>query len=131
LVQQFIDSAKQEMQRRLEAPGGQAYREKLAFALSMQDPGGSLTEIRTLIKNLPQKLFANMRISRAFAFHDQLYRANEVKPALISDNDLAELQWNILYGYNSKREVSPGWKTYHESYRPFFIRSINYQDESN
>jgi hypothetical protein len=131
LVQRFIDSAKKEMQRTLEAPGAQAYREKLSFALAMQDPEGSLTEIRTLIKNLPQKLFANMRISRAFAFHDQLYRANEIKPALISDNDLAELQWNILYGFNSKQEPAAEWKSYHESYRPFFIRSINYQDESN
>jgi hypothetical protein len=131
LVQRFIDSARSEMQRTLEAPGGQAYREKLAFALSMQNPERSLTEIRTLIKNLNQKLFANMRTSRAFAFHDKLYQAYDIRPALISDNDLAELQWNILYGYNSKREVPADWTTYHESYRPFIIRSINYQDESN
>jgi hypothetical protein len=131
LVQRFIDSAKQEMQRRVEAPGGQAYREKLAFALAMQDPEGSLADNRILIKNLPQKLFANMRISRAFAFHDKLYRANEIKPALISDNDFTELQWNILYGFNSKKEPAAEWKSYHEHYRPFVIRSINYQDESN
>ncbi|HSF44361.1 MAG TPA: hypothetical protein VLA58_00070, partial [Chitinophagaceae bacterium] len=131
LVQRFIDSARSEMQRTLETPGAQAYREKLAFALSMQNPERSLTEIRTLIKNLPQKLFANMRTSRAFAFHDNLYQSYDIRPALISDNDLAELQWNILYGYNSKREVQPSWKTYHDSYRPFIIRSINYQDESN
>jgi hypothetical protein len=131
LVQRFIDSSKREIQRSLETLGAQAYREKLAFALAMQDPEGSLTEIRTLIKNLPQKLFANMRTSRAFAFHGKLYRAYEIRPALISDNDLAELQWNVLYGFNSKQEPAAEWKFYHESYRPFVVRSINYQDEGN
>jgi hypothetical protein len=131
LVQQFIDSSKSEIQRSQQAIGVQAYREKLAFALAMQDPDGNLAEIRTLIKNLPQKLFANMRISQAFAFHEKLFRANEVKPELISDNDLAELQWNILYGYSLKKEPPAEWKYYNQSYRPFIISSINYQDESN
>jgi hypothetical protein len=131
LVQRFIDSAKSEIQRSAQALGVQAYREKLAFALALQDPEQNLTEIRTLIKNLPQKLFANMRISQAFAFHEKLFRANEVKPELISDNDLAELHWNILYGYSSKKEPPTDWKIYNQSYRPFIIRSINYQDESN
>jgi energy-coupling factor transporter ATP-binding protein EcfA2 len=131
LAERFIDSAKAELSRIKEVRGNQAYREGLAYALTLQDPEAAQAEIKPLIKNLQQKNISTMRTSRAFAFQEKLYRADEIKPALISDNDMAELQWNILFGYSLKRDVSPEWETYHKYYRPFIARVIFYEDETN
>ena len=113
-------------------PGFQPNRLVLSYALALQDPEKNMPEINKLIKNLPQKLFPIQSVSRAYAFNNQLYNARTLIPGLISNDDLADSFWYILYGYSfNGKDIAAEWKTYRDNDIQLFTRSINYQDESN
>jgi hypothetical protein len=131
-VQTLIDSARNELNRSQNVTGFQPNRRVLSYALALQDPEKNMPEINTLIKNLPQKLFPTQSVCRAYAFNNLLYNARAYTPNLISDDDQADTNWYILYGYSlSGKEPGPEWMAYHNSYIQIFTRRINYQDESN
>ena len=132
MIQQLIDSARNELARTQNVTGGQPNREVLAHALALQSPSANMDEINKLIKNLPEKTFAFQHTARSYAFQHELFEARDHIPRLISDDDQANFLWNILYGY-SQTAIKPGaeWETFQKYYRPFFVHRIEYVDESN
>ncbi len=131
-VQALIDSSRNELNRGQNVTGFQPNRLVLSYALALQDPEKNMPEINTLIKNLPQKLFPIQSVSRAYAFNNQLYNARTLIPGLISNDDLADSFWYLLYGYSfNVKDIAAKWKTYRDNDIQIFTRSINYQDESN
>jgi hypothetical protein len=132
LIQPLIDSSRNELNRTQNLTGFQPNRLVLSYALALQDPGKNLPEINTLIKNLPQKLFPVQSVCRAYAFNNQMYNAKAYTPSLISDDDLANTNWFILYGYSLRgKEPAAEWMNYQDNYIQISTRRINYQDESN
>jgi len=131
-AQALIDSARNELNRSQNNTGFQPNRLVLSYALALQDPEKNIPEINKLIKNLPQKLFPTQSVCRAYAFNNLLYNARAYIPNLISDDDLADTNRYILYGYSLRsKESAPEWVNYNNNYIQIFTRSINYQDESN
>ena len=132
LVQQFIDSAKVEMNRAENVTAGQPNRPLVAFALAMQSPEKNAAEISMLIKNIPQKSPALRNTCRSYAFNGKLFEAVDNIPESISANDQAEFLGNILYDFHENDDKEqPQWATFNQYYRPFIIRFIQYVDENN
>jgi energy-coupling factor transporter ATP-binding protein EcfA2 len=133
LADMLIDSSRIELNRTQNVTGTQPNREVLAYALALQNPEKNKDEIYRLIKNLPQKMDAIRQNARASAFHQHLYEANSVIPALISDDDIAGSLWQVLYSYNQggNNPVGDQWNLYQSYYLGLIVRSINYEDESN
>ncbi len=131
-AQALIDSARNELNRSQNNTGFQPNRLVLSYALALQDPEKNMPEINMLIKNLPQKLFPTQSVCRAYAFNNFLYNARSYIPNLISDDDLADTNRYILYGYSLRsKESAPEWLSYNNNNIQIFTRRINYQDESN
>jgi len=132
MSQQLIDSATIELTRIENLSTGQPNRILIADALAMQDPLKNSPEAYKTIKNIGNKFWPALRISRAFAFHGDLYHAHQNTPENISDSDQAEFLWNILYGYadglGSKRD---DWKEFSSNYQWQNTRVIIYINEDN
>jgi energy-coupling factor transporter ATP-binding protein EcfA2 len=132
MAQQLIDSAKIELTRIENLSTGQPNRILLAYALSMQDPQKNSPEAYTSIKNIGNKFWPTLRISRAFAFHGDLYHAQQNIPENISDSDQAEFLWNILYGYaDGSGTQKNDWKEFTSNYPWVNTRVIIYINEDN
>jgi hypothetical protein len=132
MVQQLIDSAKIELTRIENLSTGQPNRILLAYALSMQDPQRNSAEAYTVIKNIGNKFWPTLRVSRAFAFHGDLYRAQQNIPENISDSDQAEFLWNIVYGYADGSGIQKSdWKEFTSNYPWVNTRAIIYINEDN
>jgi len=132
MAQQLIDSAKIELTRIENLSTGQPNRILLAYALSMQHPQKNSPEAYTSIKNIGNKFWPTLRISRAFAFHGDLYHAQQNIPENISDSDQAEFLWNILYGYaDGSGTQKNDWKEFTSNYPWVNTRVIIYINEDN
>jgi hypothetical protein len=131
-IQALIDSSRNEINRAQNVTGFQPNRFVLSYALALQDPETNMPEINRLIKNLPGKLFPIQSVCRAYAFNNHLYQARSFVPNLISNDDLANSFWYILYGYSyNDKAAASGWKGYRDNNIQIFTRRINYLDESN
>jgi hypothetical protein len=131
-VQQLLDSSRIELTRIENLSTGQPNRILIAYALAMQDPHQHTPDAYKIIKNIGNKYWPGLRISRAFAFHDDLFGAYQNINENVSDGDQAEFLWNILYGYaEGKDEVQPEWREFSDSYFWQFTRVILYIDENN
>ncbi len=132
LVQQLLDSSRIELTRIENLSTGQPNRILLAYALAMQDPDKNSDEAYTTIKNIGNKFWPRLRICRAYAFHGDLYGANQNIVENVSDADQAEFLWNILYGYSDGQDVKDKrWLEYTDNHFWQNTRFINYINEDN
>ena len=132
MAQQLIDSAKIELTRIENLSTGQPNRILLAYALAMQDPKGNSAEAYKAVKNIGNKLVPTLRISRSFAFNNDLYRAQQNIPENTSDTDQADFLWNIVYGYAEGTSIEKSdWKYFNSNYQRINTRFINYINEDN
>jgi hypothetical protein len=132
LTNRFLDSAKVELNRAENITQGQPNRQLYAQALIMQDPLKNESEAYRVIRNIPNKSFALSNICRAYAFHGELFKAQNDIPAFISDSDLAVFLWYFLYGYEEGNSV-PGkaWNNFNSNYYSGSNLYIRYIDENS
>lgn len=132
IAQQLIDSATIELSRIENLSTGQPNRILIAYALAMQDPLKNSAKAYKTVKNVGNKLWPTLRVSRAFAFHGDLYHAQQNVPENISDTDHADFLWNILYGYaDGAGSEKNDWKEFTSNYPWVNTRAINYINEDN
>jgi hypothetical protein len=132
IARQLIDSAQIELTRIENLSTGQPNRVLIAHALVMQDPAKNVSEAYRTIKNIDNKFWPTLRISRSFAFHGDLYQAQQNIAENISDSDQIEFLWNILFGYADGQNVEmKDWKEFQDNYPWQAIRVINYINEDN
>jgi hypothetical protein len=130
-VEHLMDSARIELTRIKSLSTGQPNRQLIAHALAMQDPWKNGPEAYKTIKNIGNKFDPSLRITRAFAFHGDLFGAQQQIIQNISDGDQARFLWNILYGYSQgKNENKSEWKQYNEI-QQIGNRFIGYVNENN
>ena len=132
LVQSLIDSAKIELTRIENLATGQPNRILIAYALAVQDPNKNSPEAYRIIKNIGNKSQPMTRISRSFAFHNNLHEAVNNMPSNLSDQDQAEFLFNIYFGYyESQVDQNGEWKEF-ISNTPWWLNSfIIYVNEDN
>jgi energy-coupling factor transporter ATP-binding protein EcfA2 len=132
-VQQLIDSAFVEMDRKENRSNYQPNRGFLAYAITMENPNENLQRAYTLIRNLPSKIDANQEICRALAFHGQLYEAQKNIPDFNSASDQASFLWYILRGYQQGQpaDSQKGWDKFINISPPRYNLNITYVEEHN
>ena len=97
----------------------------------MQAPEANSPLADSIIKNIGNKFEPTLRIARSFAFHNDLYGAQQQTVSNISDDDQARFIWNILYGYAHGNEVmKPEWEEYTNNYNFFQAQLLMYVDEN-
>jgi hypothetical protein len=132
LARRLIDSAMTEGSRIVNVRGAQLNREVIAYALALQDPDKNRAAMNQQIKNLPVKARANSKLALAFAFHNQLYKADALNTGLIPDDDRTLILWMILFGRQlADTSDQDSWRAYNENYLKLFTKSIEYDDESS
>lgn len=130
IILRLIDSARVEMNRIKELTNDQPNRMQLAYALTMVDPDGNQEEAYKVIKNVGNKSFALMRISRSHAFNNKLYSGMQNIQPNISDSDRSVFLWNILYGYqDGMNNRESAWSQYENGHRPWFIKWLPYVND--
>lgn len=131
-TQQLLDSARKESTRIENLATGQPNRQIISYALVMKDPEANTDEAYKTIKNIGNKIVPTLRISRAYAFHGNLFDAMLQVPENSSDGDQANFLWNVLYGYGQGKETNqPEWAQFNNNYLRPQARYIIYVNESN
>jgi energy-coupling factor transporter ATP-binding protein EcfA2 len=132
MIGSLIDSAKIEMTRKENISDDQPNRRVLAYALMLQDPVRNQSLASSMIRNLPSKFAAFQDISRAYAFHNELYPATVSIPDFISGSDEADFLNIILRGYSDGNiKVDARWDNFNRGYLSRFNQNIAYVDENN
>ncbi|WP_373524146.1 hypothetical protein, partial [Aquiflexum sp.] len=132
MAKRLLDSARVEFDRTGIVTTFQPHRIQLAYTNTLYDPKENLEESFSVIKNLRQKIKANQLMTRAIAFHGDLYEAKNQFPENISDDDYAVLLSEILFGYSEgKGELNESWTTFQQNYLWFYTRFLIYIDESS
>lgn len=126
----LVDSARAEMNR-LDNPAlFQPNRHQVAMALMYMDPEKYSVEAYRTIKNSPNKFQAIFRFGKAYAFHGDLYKAQQQAPSLISTGDQAGFYSNIIEGFNLTKSEKSEWKKFKENENIFTRRFLPYINES-
>ncbi|HEY5690197.1 MAG TPA: hypothetical protein VIS49_01970, partial [Cyclobacteriaceae bacterium] len=103
---------------------GQPNRILIAYALAMQDPAKNTPEAYKVIKNIGNKFGPMIRVSRSFAFHNDLYGAVSNMPPNLSDEDQADFLFNIYFGYQDSQEnQKEEWAEYIQNV-PWWLNSF-------
>jgi len=130
MVSRLIDSARVEMNRTKDLATGQPNRQQLAYALALVDPVKNKDEEYRIIKNVNGKTFTMMRITRAYAFHANLYGGMENIPANISYSSRSNFLWGLLYGYNEGlADNDNAWSQFSRGHQWWIINWIPYVDD--
>lgn len=130
VAQRLIDSARMEMKRLDKPEVFQPNRHNLAIALMSIDPEKNSKEAYHSIKNSFGKFDAIGRFSRAYAFHGNLYQAQQQAPILISTADKAYFLQEIIMGYNMSKPLNKEWIKFKENEPFFFRRYLVYINEN-
>ena len=116
---------------RLDNPAAfQPNRHQVAMALMYLDPEKNSAEAYRTIKNSANKFEAISRFSKAYAIHENLYKAEQQAPALISDGDKSGFLESIISGFNLIETPKKNWKKFRENEFIFSRRFLPYVNES-
>ena len=126
----LLDSARKEMNRLDNPAAFQPNRHQVAMALMYLDPEKYSAEAYQTIKNSPNKFQAISRFSKAYAFHENLYEAEQQAPGLISSGDKSGFLRNIIGGFNLVKTPKKNWKKFKENESLFTRRFLPYINEN-
>ena len=126
----LLDSARKEMNRLDNPAAFQPNRHQVAMALMYLDPEKNSAEAYQTIKNSPNKFQAISRFSKAYAFHENLYEAEQQAPGLISSGDKSGFLRNIIGGFNLIKTPKKNWKKFKENESLFTRRFLPYINEN-
>ncbi|HRI78684.1 MAG TPA: hypothetical protein PLR06_04035, partial [Cyclobacteriaceae bacterium] len=116
IIQLFLDSAIVEMGRTENLNSDQPNRFRVAVTLVTQSPTDqSIGQAQNIIKNQTLKFIVLQRMARGIAYNQELYKASNMIPDNISDNDIMEFLRNILIGYAESQTVRGEWQEYQDS----------------
>ena len=130
VAQRLLDSAKIEMDRLDNPAVFQPNRHQVAMALMYLNPEKNSGEAYRTIKNSFSKFEAMWRFSRAFAIQEDLYKAQQQAPALISAGDKAGFLSIIIDGYNLSKPKKKEWEKFKSNELIFSRRFLPYVNES-
>ena len=129
-ARRLLDSARIEMNR-LENPAVfQPNRHQVAMALMYMDPEKNSKEAYQTIKNSNNKFAAITRFSSAYAFHGNLYNAQQQAPPLISAGDKAGFFRNSIDGLNLAQTKKKEWTKFKNNELIFARRFLPYVNEN-
>ena len=126
----LLDSALIEMSRLDNPAAFQPNRHQVAMAMMYLDPEKNSAEAYRTIKNSPIKFQAIFRFSKAYAIRENLYKAEQQAPVLISNGDKAEFLKNTIEGFNLIDTPKKDWKKFRENELLFRRRFLPYVNES-
>lgn len=130
LALRLLDSARIEMTR-LDIPAVfQPNRHQVAMALMYMNPEKNSKEAYQTIKNSNNKFAAITRFSRAYAFHGNLYNAQQQAPPLISAGDKAGFFGNNIDGFNLAQTKKKEWTKFKNNELIFARRFLPYVNEN-
>lgn len=130
VAERLLDSAKTEM-KRLDNPSEfQPNRHQVAMALMYQDPAKNSGEAYRVIKNSSNKFEAIWRFSKAYAFHGNIYKAQQEAPQLISAGDHAGFLQSTVEGFNMTDTLKTEWKRFRNNELLFGRRFLPYVNEN-
>ena len=127
---QLVDSAKAEMNHIQNPSVFQPNRCQVAMALMYIDPEKYPDEAYRIIRNSSDKFQAIQYFSKAYAFHDKLYKGEQQAPTLASTGDKARFFYNIIEGYNLTKPERDEWKQFNDN-EPFFSQRYLYYINEN
>ncbi|MFN2374459.1 MAG: hypothetical protein ABR545_11690, partial [Cyclonatronaceae bacterium] len=111
----LIDSARVEMGRLDNPSAFQPNRPNVASALMFHDTRQNREEAYQIIRNSNQKINAMSSFAHAEAKGQNLYRALQHIPDLISSADRAFMLRDAVTGYYQNDEVPAGWEMYSQN----------------
>ncbi len=115
MAQRLLDSAQIEM-KRLDNPAVfQPNRHQVAIAWMYQDPGKNSKLAYQTIKNSSNKFAAITEFSRSYAMNENLYKAKQQAPGLISSADKSFFFVSIARGYASTKSPIKEWKKFQDN----------------
>jgi len=124
IVQELLDSAGLEMLRVENLNSAQPNRYRLAISLVTKEPTDqSVQRAKDVIKNQPRKFVALGRMCRALAYRDQLFKATDIFPTNISNDDQLSLLSDVLLGYIENQKPVEEWTEY--------LKNISWFDKTN
>jgi hypothetical protein len=130
IAQRLLDSARVEMNRLDNPAAFQPNRHQVAIALMYINPEKNSTEAYRVIKNSGNKFAAITRFSRAYAFYDNLYKAQQQAPNLISAGDKSFFFSNSIGGFNLSQIKKKEWKKFKDNEPIFSRRFLPYVNEN-
>jgi energy-coupling factor transporter ATP-binding protein EcfA2 len=122
LANRMLDSARKEMSRLDNPAVFQPNRHQVAIALMYLDPEKNSAQAYKTIKNSFAKFAAISRFSYALAKNENLYKATQQAPGLISSGDKSGFLWNTLRGFNLTQPTKKEWKKFKEN--EFFFATV-------
>jgi hypothetical protein len=129
VAKRLLDSARTEMNRLDDPADFQPNRHNVAMALMYLDPDENADEAYRIIKNSPNKFQALFRFSKAYAFHSNLFNAQQVEPPLISTGDRTGFLALSVEGLNLSKGIPSNWKKFKENELIFSRRFLPYINE--
>jgi energy-coupling factor transporter ATP-binding protein EcfA2 len=120
LAQRLLDSALIEKDRIDNSTGFQPNRQQIAIALMYLNPEKNSNEAYRVIKNSGNKFVSMTRFSRAFAVRENLYKAQQQAPSLISAADKAYFLWSSIDGFNLSQNKKKEWQKFKDN-KNFFV----------
>ncbi len=130
LAERLLDSARIEMNRLDNPAEFQPNRHQVAIALMYINPENNSTEAYRTIKNSFAKFAAIERFSRAYAFHGNLFKAQQQAPPLISAGDKAGFFRSSIEGFNLAQTKNKEWKKFKDNEFFFYRVFLPYVNES-
>lgn len=129
-AQRLLDSAKIEMNRLDNPAAFQPNRHQVAMALMYINPEKNSVEAYRTVKNSFSKFEAFWRFSRAYAIQENLYKAQQQVPSLISAGDKAAFLQSIVDGYNLSKLKTNEWEKFKNNELIFVRRFLPYVNEN-
>lgn len=131
LAQQLLDSSREEMNRLDNPAVFQPNRHQVAMALMYIDPDKNSTEAYRTIKNSFNKFAALFVFSKAYAMHNNLYKATQQAPALIYAGDKTSFLQHITRGFNLIQPPKKEWQKFIDNELINVRRFLPYVNENN
>ena len=129
MARRMLDSAMLEMNK--DNPEVfQPNRLLVAIAQMFMDPGKNETSAYRTIKNSFAKYITMAHFSKAFAFHENLYKAYQQAPLKIANEDKAVFLYFTLFGNNMNREKKTAWMKFQDNYNSFDNSFLIYMNEN-
>ncbi|HYM93949.1 MAG TPA: hypothetical protein VET23_07410, partial [Chitinophagaceae bacterium] len=130
IARRLLDSAQTEMNRLDNPAVFQPNRKEVAIAMMYMNPNKNSNEAYRTIKNSPGKFDAMVFFSKAHALSENLYKAQQQAPPLISTSDKANFLYFILDGFKLTKLQKKEWMKFSDN-QPFFNqRYLEYVDEN-
>jgi hypothetical protein len=130
LAKRLLDSATIEMNRLDNPAAFQPNRHQVAMALMYMDPEKNSDNAYRTIKNSFAKFAAIGQFSKAYAINDNLYKAQQQAPLLISAADKANFLRSSIDGFNMKNARKKEWEKFKDNDLIFYRIFLPYVNEN-